>query len=110
MKDFQPLNEEEHQVIDRAVAALKEYQMVPCTGCHYCTDGCPQSIPIPEIFDLMNLYNTYQDLPAAKHHYDIKTRGVGKAGDCLSCGQCEGACPQHLEIISYLEKAKEIFE
>ena len=29
---------------------------------------------------------------------------------CLQCGQCEGACPQHLPIISLLEQVVEVLE
>lgn len=34
----------------------------------------------------------------------------GKAGDCVKCGKCEQACPQHLPIRDYLEQVKEKFE
>ena len=28
--------------------------------------------------------------------------------ECIQCGQCEAACPQHLPIISLLEKCREL--
>ena len=37
------------------------------------------------------------------------TRGVN-ASECLKCGQCEAACPQHIDIITRLEQAAEMFE
>lgn len=34
----------------------------------------------------------------------------GKASDCIKCGQCETACPQHLKITELLEEVKLVFE
>ena len=107
MKDFRPLNEAEREVIRRAQAALDADQKINCTACHYCTDGCPQNIPIPEIF---TVYNRKEGSVAfrTKREYDIVTTGKGKASDCIACAQCENACPQHLPIIDLLKKCAEI--
>ena len=43
-------------------------------------------------------------------NYSFATRTGGKASDCIACGQCEAACPQHIEIIEELKKAVEMFE
>ena len=34
----------------------------------------------------------------------------GKASMCVGCGQCEGICPQHLEVISYLKDVAAKYE
>ena len=34
----------------------------------------------------------------------------GKAGDCIKCGKCEQACPQHLKIREYLEEVSKTFD
>ena len=54
MKDFKPLSPTEQEVIKKAQAALEHDKSIPCTACHYCTGGCPQNIPIPEIFAVRN--------------------------------------------------------
>lgn len=35
---------------------------------------------------------------------------AGKAKDCIGCGQCEGVCPQHLNIIELLQEASAVFD
>ena len=106
MKDFQPLSDEEQAVIRRAQDALNADQTIPCTACHYCTDGCPMQIPIPEIFAVKNRATIYPGWDGGKQGYAIATAGKGKASDCIECGQCESACPQQLKIISLLQDCR----
>ncbi|MCR5042412.1 MAG: aldo/keto reductase [Clostridia bacterium] len=105
MKNFKPLSEEEQDVIRRAQEALNADKSIPCTACHYCTDGCPMDIPIPEIFTVANRRRGSPEF-RTKREYSIVTQGKGKASDCVQCGQCENACPQHLSIISLLEECR----
>lgn len=109
MRDFQPLSEEEQQVVEAAREALLQYDRIACTGCHYCTPGCPMEIHIPEIFAVMNVYKMYGDLNEARRDYGWRPKGA-KASECVQCGQCEDACPQHLPIISLLEEVVETLE
>ena len=109
MKDFVPFNETEDDAIIRARAALKNIDSIPCTACNYCTPGCPMQIRIPVIFSCMNRYKLYQDMKAAKADYSWKP-GPSKASACIKCGQCEGACPQHLPIIELLEEVAATLE
>ncbi len=106
MKDFKPLNDEEDRVIKRVQAVLSQDQSIKCTACHYCTDGCPMSIPIPEIFSAANKARQ-GNKAEAQNDYDAAVEGRGRASGCIQCGQCEGACPQHLPIITYLEQARD---
>ncbi|MBQ7991513.1 MAG: aldo/keto reductase [Solobacterium sp.] len=105
MKDFKPLDEEEQKVIAKAQEALDNDKSIPCTACHYCTKGCPMSIPIPEIFNVENRKKGSPEF-RVKREYTIVTANKGKASDCIQCGQCEAACPQHLPIISLLEQCR----
>ena len=50
MAEFEPLNEEEYEIIRNAVEVIHSQIAVPCTGCAYCTEGCPANIAIPEYF------------------------------------------------------------
>ena len=107
MRDFKPLSDEEQAVIRRAQETLNADKSIPCTGCHYCTEGCPMGIPIPEIFTVANRRKGSPHFRTVRE-YTIVTQDKGKARDCIQCGQCEGACPQHLPIISLLEKCREM--
>ncbi len=102
MRDFKPLSEEEEAVIRKAQEALDGDQAIPCTGCRYCTKGCPMGIPIPDIFTVENRKKGSPEF-RTKREYTIVTQGKGKASDCIQCGQCEDACPQHLPIIELLQ-------
>ncbi|MBR6200711.1 MAG: aldo/keto reductase [Spirochaetales bacterium] len=106
MKDFKPLSEAEQDVIKQVQAALDKDKSIPCTACHYCTDGCPVNIPIPEIFAVKNDEDKNKSWDNGKQKYNIATATHGKASDCLQCGQCESACPQHLPIIRLLEECR----
>lgn len=109
MRDFMPLTDEEQTVIRRAQDALNKGTSIPCTSCHYCVEGCPMSIPIPEIFAVANRQHKNEGFRQVRE-YNIATIGKGKASDCVQCGQCESACPQHLGIIDYLKQCAEHFE
>ena len=107
MRDFKPLSEHEEEVIRKAQKALDADQSIPCTACHYCTEGCPMNIPIPEIFSVVNRRKGSPEFRTTRE-YVIVTQGRGKASECIACGQCEAVCPQQLPIISLLEESREI--
>lgn len=114
MEDFKPLTEEEVAMCAKVADIINGQIAVPCTACSYCTEGCPQQIPIPKYFSLYNdlmredmehkgwtiYYTKYADL----------TKEFGRASDCIECGQCEGICPQRLPIIDYLKKVSARFD
>ncbi len=111
MTDFKPLSEEEKKVIEQAMDILQSIEQVPCTGCHYCTEGCPMKIQIPDVFKAMNLELIYNDLEGAKRRYNNATNDPhGKASACVKCGQCEVQCPQHIQIREWLEKVAQTLE
>lgn len=112
MADLQPLSDEEHALIKKAVEIINSNIAIPCTGCSYCTEGCPMHIAIPRYF---SLYNADKQEVKEKgwtpqgEYYDNLTHTFGKASDCIACGQCEGVCPQHLPIIEHLKEVAAYF-
>lgn len=110
MTDFKPLTEKEYQAVAGVCAVFKTMNMIPCTACRYCTDGCPQKISIPDLFACLNTKNIYHDWNANYYYTQVHTKAGGKASDCIKCGKCEKACPQHLEIRKLLEQVAKEFE
>ncbi len=110
MKDFKALNEEEQKIIQEAQRILGKSATIPCTACRYCVEGCPKKIPIPEIFSAMNKRLGSGQLSEASEDYLKATEGKGKASECIACGQCERACPQHLEITKHLKECEDALE
>ncbi len=108
--NFKKLTDSEQEGIDKAVAIMRDIALIGCTSCRYCCDGCPSSIPIPDIFRALNTVKLYNEEFRPQMFYNGVTQGKGKASDCIGCGQCEGVCPQHLNIIELMESAKEQFD
>ena len=114
MQRFEPLDGEKLALCHRAAEIINAQIAVPCTGCSYCTEGCPMHIAIPKYF---SLYNEIQREDMEQKmwtisfsQYDVLTERFGRAGDCIACGQCEGICPQHLPIIENLKKVSACFD
>ena len=110
MEDFKPLDDAERAVVDKARAALDALPQIPCTACQYCVKGCPMSINIPGVFKAMNNQLVYGNRKGALGNFAFATRQGGKPSQCIACGQCEGACPQHIGIIGELLRAVEMLE
>ena len=110
MKDFRPLDETEMAAVARVREIFRSKNLIPCTACRYCTDGCPRHIAIPDLFALMNTKQIYHDWNADYYYNVVHTAPGRRASDCIRCGKCEKACPQHLPIRSLLQDVAKEFE
>lgn len=109
MKDFSPLNEKELEAVDKVRSILVSRDLIPCTACNYCIEGCPVNIPISDFFSCLNgkkRFNTWN----ANYYYGIYTEKGAKASECIECGACENICPQHLNIRELLKDVAKEFE
>lgn len=83
-----PLNDHELNLLMEIAGEMIRKNDIPCTGCSYCTDRCPQGLPIPAFIKLYNeLANGAAPIPT----------DPGPA-DCLGCRSCESVCPQGIMI------------
>lgn len=114
MTDFKPLTDEERSLCFKAADIINGQIAVPCTGCSYCTEGCPMKIAIPQYFSLYNedMRENLEEKGWTVNftNYEILTEKFGKAKDCIECGQCENVCPQHLPIIKNLKAVSKHFD
>ena len=104
MTDFVPLSDAEHKIIDQVRTLYQAQNRIPCTDCRYCVEGCPESVPIPTIFALLNQKHAKEGQPEK----DYTALNI-QADSCVECGYCETQCPQHLHIRRLLKEAAKIF-
>lgn len=100
--NFVPLSDNEMKICENAAAMINKNDVIPCTGCDYCSD-CPKEVKISSIFATYNKVKTGEmTIPQGKEAY---AKIDGKANLCVACGKCANHCPQGIAIP---EKMKEL--
>lgn len=110
MGNFKPLDDGEMEAVKMVCRVLNKQDVIPCTACRYCIEGCPAKISIPDLFACMNAKKQYKDWNSSLYYNEVHTVNNGKASDCLKCGKCEKICPQNLKIRDLLEQVAIEFE
>lgn len=88
-------------------------ERVPCTGCGYCENVCPQNVGIRCVMDAINYDRTWQDRQKTREWLEVMLAPGGKGehrsspDNCVGCGECEKACPQGIEIRKMIENLRE---
>ncbi|MDE6052246.1 MAG: aldo/keto reductase [Lachnospiraceae bacterium] len=95
--NFEPLSDAEREIIEKAADALRGRVQNGCTGCRYCMP-CPAGVDIPRCFGIWNQYHIYENVNDTKRNWTIWMEDSQKASNCVKCGKCEQACPQHIAI------------
>ncbi len=95
-----PVTQPERALLNEAVAAVGD--MVPCTACRYCCDGCPSALDIP---NLISLFNEMQFGNTARVKAELKEMDPEEMPEaCIACGACVRVCPQGIDIPEVLRK------
>ena len=109
--DPAPLSEVQLASLQEVHESFQTLGMIACTACHYCTDGCPRHIQIPELFADYNSKKVFGGWNAGYYYNHVHTgNGHGKASDCIRCRKCERECPQSLPITDLLKEVAATFE
>ena len=102
----QPLNQEEIDLLLQMAEEMKN--VIPCTGCRYCCDGCPMELDIPAMMSIcsdirfapvVNSVMMLEALPEEK-----------KPSACIACGKCTQVCPQHIDIPAVMKELAQRME
>jgi len=104
----EPLSEAERQQVQVALERYEGLAALYCTGCGYCMP-CPNRVSMPENSRYMNLYKVYGLKERAREMYAVlgqegsRVKGL-KADVFLECHECEGKCPQGIDIPERLKE------
>ena len=99
----EPLNQSETETLFAIARGMMD--LVPCTACRYCCEGCPQGLDIPS---LLAVYNELRVTPSVNAAMRIEFLPDDKKPTaCIACGKCARSCPQNIDIPRALKELAE---
>ena len=103
-RNFEPLSETEQALLAEIAQGMMD--IVPCTACRYCCDGCPMQLDIPY---LLKIYNDAKFSPTLMSGMVINALPEEqRPAACIGCGACAQVCPQHIDIPAALAELAKI--
>ncbi len=113
---LKPLDEGEMALLESVAERYSQFPLIECTGCQYCMP-CPYGLDIPGIFKYYNKCLNEgllrEDTGDAEYRrarraflqgYNSSVPRLRQAEQCIGCGQCMEACPQHIKISDHMRE------
>ncbi|MDR1588884.1 MAG: aldo/keto reductase [Oscillospiraceae bacterium] len=110
IKSLKPLSESELATLREVVKVINSVPRIPCTGCKYCVDNCPQKLNIPFLMHIYNDFLAYRQKVGSGMPFLEATAGGRFPSTCIGCRSCEEHCPQHIEISDIMPRIAKEFE
>lgn len=102
----EPLNKKEFDTLMRFAEEMTSVKIVPCTGCRYCVEYCPQGLDIPKLLAAYNEHS-FSDGGFIAPMYLAALPDDKRPSACISCGSCKSVCPQQINIPETLAEFSE---
>jgi predicted aldo/keto reductase-like oxidoreductase len=105
------LGDEYRQELALRMAAAKLVEGDFCTGCGYCQE-CPNGFDPTRFMQAVRDYAVYGAGETLTGWLQAKYVGQSLAEElqkCVECGWCKEQCPQGLDIVQEIRRAKELF-
>ena len=99
----EPLNESETEMMLSIAQGMMD--LVPCTACRYCCEGCPKGLDIPALLSVYNELRVSSTVNAAMRVEFLPEEKNPTA--CIACGKCARSCPQNIDIPAALKALSE---
>ena len=100
--EHKALDAEEQTILERARVAFVDDLGVPCSGCRYCCEYCPEGLNIPL------LIQGYNEKRISGKSWRVNGLENTKGAEhCIGCGACMEHCPQRIQIPDVLKKLQE---
>lgn len=97
------LTESELKLVEDVRSTYLGMELIPCTSCGYCVP-CPEGVDIPRILRIYNDGIMYDKKDISKNNYNLWVPEENKGNLCVSCGECEDKCPQHIPISDWMPR------
>jgi predicted aldo/keto reductase-like oxidoreductase len=110
VKGLAPLTGGEMETLREVVRAINATDGIPCTGCKYCVDNCPQKLNIPFLMHVYNDFLAYRQKAGSGMPFEEATAGGRLPSTCIGCRRCEEHCPQHIGISQIMPQMAREFE
>ena len=101
-----PLSETETGLVMEIADGMKN--VIPCTACRYCCDGCPMGLNIPVLLSTLSDLRFAPSTNSAMHIEFMPDDK--KPSACIACGKCTKICPQGIDIPALMKELTQVLE